>query len=138
MYIRLHGDSELYVSGYTDEALERWAARIRAWANGSEPADAKLISRTSAPRRRSRDIYCYFDNDVKVRAPLDAHTLMRKLGLPVSLNAGVAGASPGTFAANTLNALPYALPRVDSRWRFPRERTETSGRPRSRIRRTTG
>jgi uncharacterized protein YecE (DUF72 family) len=138
MYIRLHGDSELYVSGYTDEALERWAARIRAWANGSEPADAKLISRTSAPRRRSRDIYCYFDNDVKVRAPLDAHTLMRKLGLPVSLNAGVAGASPGTFAANTLDALPYALPRVDSRWRFPRERTETSGRLRSRIRRTTG
>lgn len=138
MYIRLHGDSELYVSGYTDEALERWAARIRAWANGSEPADAKLISRTSAPRRRSRDIYCYFDNDVKVRAPLDAHTLMRKLGLPVSLNAAVASASPGTFAANTLDALPYALPRVDSRWRFPRQRPETGSPPRSRIRRTTG
>ena len=52
MYLRLHGDSELYVSGYTDEALERWAARIRAWTNGSEPPDAKRISPTSAPRRR--------------------------------------------------------------------------------------
>src|SRR5438445_2480349 len=30
-------------------------------------------------RSRGRDVYCYFDNDVKVRAPLDAHSLMRKL-----------------------------------------------------------
>ena len=27
MYLRLHGDKELYASGYSDEALERWAAR---------------------------------------------------------------------------------------------------------------
>jgi uncharacterized protein YecE (DUF72 family) len=26
-------------------------------------------------------VYCYFDNDVKVHAPYDAATLMRKLGL---------------------------------------------------------
>ena len=61
MYIRLHGDKELYRSGYSDRALSRWARRIRAW--------------------QTRDIYCYFDNtDVKLRAPIDAQTLMRKLG----------------------------------------------------------
>ena len=54
MYIRLHGDAELYVSGYTDEALERWAARIRAWADGGEPDDAKRISTKPAPRARAR------------------------------------------------------------------------------------
>ena len=27
-----------------------------------------------------RDVYCYFDNDIKVHAPYDAATLMRKLG----------------------------------------------------------
>jgi uncharacterized protein YecE (DUF72 family) len=118
MYIRLHGDAELYVSGYTDEALERWAARIRAWAAGTQPADARLISGRPAPRRRSRDIYCYFDNDVKVRAPLDAHALMRKLGLSVALDAAVASAAPETFVPESLDALPYALPRTDTRWRF--------------------
>lgn len=32
MYVRLHGDAELYVSGYTPAALSRWASKIRAWA----------------------------------------------------------------------------------------------------------
>jgi uncharacterized protein YecE (DUF72 family) len=31
--------------------------------------------------RASRDVYCYFDNDAKVRAPFDAQRLMQKLGL---------------------------------------------------------
>ena len=124
MYLRLHGDAELYVSGYTDEALERWAARIRAWAEGSEPEDAKLISTKPAPRRRSRDIYCYFDNDVKVRAPIDAQNLMRKLGLPVPVPAAVEAESPGSFDPEALDTLPYALPRQDDRWKFtPRRRS---------------
>jgi uncharacterized protein YecE (DUF72 family) len=118
MYLRLHGDSELYVSGYTDEALERWAARIRAWAEGGQPEDAKLISSKAAPRRRSRDVYCYFDNDVKVRAPIDAQNLMRKLGLPVTLPAAVEAESPGSFVPEALDSLPYSLPRQDTRWRF--------------------
>ncbi len=84
MYLRLHGDEELYASGYSDAALERWAARIAAWAGGGQPADAKLISSKPAPRKASRDIYCYFDNDIKVHAPFDARKLMGKLGLPVA------------------------------------------------------
>src|SRR5690606_40905008 len=36
VYLRLHGDTELYRSGYGDEALDRWAARIRRWADGGE------------------------------------------------------------------------------------------------------
>jgi len=62
MYIRLHGEHELYASGYEDESLERWAARIRAWADGG-------------------DVYCYFDNDIKVRVPFDAKRLMEMLGM---------------------------------------------------------
>jgi uncharacterized protein YecE (DUF72 family) len=118
MYLRLHGDAQLYVSGYTDEALERWASRIRAWSTGGEPDDAVRISSKAGPRRKARDVYCYFDNDVKVRAPVDAHNLMRKLGLPVSLNAAVAADAPESFVPESLDALPYALPRVDTRWRF--------------------
>jgi uncharacterized protein YecE (DUF72 family) len=85
MYLRLHGDEELYASGYTDEALNRWAERIRAWSTGSEPNDAARISQKPPPKRASRDIYCYFDNDVKVRAPFDARQLIEKLGLDKGL-----------------------------------------------------
>jgi uncharacterized protein YecE (DUF72 family) len=80
MYIRLHGDKELYRSGYGDKALERWAARIRAWHRGSQPKDANTCSGTKPPTSRARDIYVYFDNtDVKLRAPIDAQRLMAKL-----------------------------------------------------------
>ena len=81
VYLRLHGDREIYESGYGDAALERWAARIRAWSRGSEPRDARRISHRLAPPRTRRDVYCYFDNDIKVKAPFDAQRLIAKLGL---------------------------------------------------------
>jgi uncharacterized protein YecE (DUF72 family) len=82
IYMRLHGDKQLYRSGYSNKALERWAARIAAWHRGSEPADAKKVVPRRTPVRRRRDVYCFFDNtDVKLRAPFDAQTLMAKLGL---------------------------------------------------------
>lgn len=62
-YVRLHGDVKIYTSGYSDRALASLARRIRAWDTGG------------------RDVYVYFDNDVKVKAPFDALKLMRKLRL---------------------------------------------------------
>ncbi len=93
LYIRLHGDKELYRSGYSERALEGWAERIRAWHAGSEPAHGMRIAPSlgrvgravradGARSQRPRDVYCYFDNtDAKLRAPADAQSLMRKLGL---------------------------------------------------------
>lgn len=81
LYLRLHGDKELYASGYTDEALTRWAARIGAWHDGLQPEDAHLISTRLTPHRQPREVYCYFDNDIKVKAPFDAKALIAKLGL---------------------------------------------------------
>lgn len=49
VYMRLHGDKVLYASGYTDAALDDWAARIRAWMGGGQPATART---GSAPMRR--------------------------------------------------------------------------------------
>lgn len=79
MYVRLHGDKELYASGYSEKALKRWAARILAWSEGAQPDDARLISAKAAPKRASRDVFCYFDNDVKVHAPFDAKRLIAML-----------------------------------------------------------
>ncbi len=82
VYMRLHGDKELYEGGYQDKALENWARRIRAWHCGTEPEDAAKVSKTRAPKAKQRDVYCFFDNtDVKLRAPKDAQTLMRMLGV---------------------------------------------------------
>jgi uncharacterized protein YecE (DUF72 family) len=77
VYVRLHGDVELYRSGYTDAALERWAARVRAWRDGRKLPETKLLAPARRPQRR--DVYVYFDNDVKVHAPYDALSLAAKV-----------------------------------------------------------
>jgi len=79
VYVRLHGDEKLYESGYTDEALDRWAKRIDAWLDGGEPATANTVGRRRLERLSHRDVFVYFDNDVKVHAPYDALSLARKI-----------------------------------------------------------
>jgi uncharacterized protein YecE (DUF72 family) len=82
VYMRLHGDKELYRSGYSDKALNKWAQRVRAWHRGAEPRGVQKISKKKPPTRAPRDIYCFFDNtDVKLRAPYDAQSLAKKLSL---------------------------------------------------------
>jgi uncharacterized protein YecE (DUF72 family) len=78
VYVRLHGDTELYVSGYDDVALDAWAAKVRGWMAGeafvggpvAAPPGSAVVGPPAAPG--GRDVYVYFDNDVKVRAPFDA------------------------------------------------------------------
>jgi uncharacterized protein YecE (DUF72 family) len=84
VYVRLHGDKELYASGYGDAALDRWAVRIEAWRKGRQVPDATLAS-TMAARRGRRDVYCYFDNDTKVNAPYDAGRLAKRLGVATGM-----------------------------------------------------
>jgi uncharacterized protein YecE (DUF72 family) len=78
VYVRLHGAEELYASGYTDAQLDWWAARIREWRRGCEPADRSCVSPGTA-RRTARDVFVYFDNDAKVHAPFDAMRLAERL-----------------------------------------------------------
>lgn len=85
VYLRLHGDAELYASGYGDAALDDWARRIEAWARGGEVDDARRASPEPAPRAAAREVYVYFDNDVKVHAPYDAAALAQRLGVPTGL-----------------------------------------------------
>ena len=80
VYLRLHGSEQLYASGYSDEALDHWAARISLWAQGLGPDDARLLVPDTGPARPSaRDVFVYFDNDAKVRAPIDAQSLRARL-----------------------------------------------------------
>jgi uncharacterized protein YecE (DUF72 family) len=80
-YVRLHGDEKLYVSGYSPSAIAHWANKIDAFRRGV-PGDAPVLASPELARPALRDVYVYFDNDVKVHAPFDAHSLMQKLGQP--------------------------------------------------------
>jgi uncharacterized protein YecE (DUF72 family) len=64
VYVRLHGSRELYASGYTDDELDAWAAKVEGWRAGGR-----------------RDVYVYFDNDAKVHAPFDAARLAERVSL---------------------------------------------------------
>jgi uncharacterized protein YecE (DUF72 family) len=75
VYCRLHGSKELYSSGYDAEALDIWARRIVTWASGGEVYDGRRASERDALKRTRRDVFVYFDNDMKVRAPFDAAQL---------------------------------------------------------------
>lgn len=79
IYCRLHGSEQLYGSGYGPKAPDEWAARVAAWAHGREPRDAERILSDPAPKTSRRDVYVFFDNDAKVRAPEDARGLARRV-----------------------------------------------------------
>lgn len=79
IYSRLHGAEQLYASGYDAPAIARWAKRVAAWAQGQDAPDGKRASRRPARPRMRRDVFVYFDNDAKVRAPFDAQALVARL-----------------------------------------------------------
>jgi uncharacterized protein YecE (DUF72 family) len=79
MYCRLHGSEVLYASGYDDESLDQWSTRVYAWARGKEPEDAERAVKENGPLRDMRDVFVYFDNDAKVRAPFDAKGLTARI-----------------------------------------------------------
>lgn len=109
VYVRLHGDEELYVSGYTAAALKEWERKLRAWTSGRIPAKAQCFGPRPA-KAKPCDVFVYFDNDVKVRAPFDAMTLAHKLGI---------GPKPkeGPEAATISEEPRRGWPAIKTRWK---------------------
>ena len=63
VYVRGHGPGGRYRGRYPPAELADWAARLRGW------------------RREGRDVFTYFDNDIKSAAPFDAEALMALAGV---------------------------------------------------------
>ncbi len=59
VYVRGHGPGGRYAGHYPDDELKRWARQIARW------------------KRQGKQVFCYFDNDQKSAAPLDAQKLMK-------------------------------------------------------------
>ena len=68
VYVRLHGDEQLYTNAYSDAALDAWAEKVRVWSG-------------------TADVVVYFDNDARGHAPHDALRLARRLGVDLTGNA---------------------------------------------------
>ncbi|WP_144293516.1 DUF72 domain-containing protein [Rhodoligotrophos appendicifer] len=81
VYCRLHGSEELYVSGYDESALDQWSKRVTAWAQGREAPDGQRVKAPSKRRPGGRDVFVFFDNDAKVKAPANATALARRLNV---------------------------------------------------------
>lgn len=81
VYCRLHGSAELYRSRYSKAALQRWAARIDAWARGEPMVDGEFAGDPTLAARHPREVFLFFDNTDKRHAPADAASLTQMLGL---------------------------------------------------------
>jgi uncharacterized protein YecE (DUF72 family) len=79
VYCRLHGNEEVYPNGYDAAGIDSWAQRVLAWSRGEEVTDGVRVHPEPAPKQDSRDVFAYFDDDVKVRAPHDAMSLSRRI-----------------------------------------------------------
>ena len=79
IYARLRRCQSQLPTGYPMDELQRWRERARDWAGGSQPDDLRLVSDTKAATQ-PRDVFLYFINGAKERAPAAAMALLKALG----------------------------------------------------------
>lgn len=81
VYVRLRRGVASCPTGYSLPALKKWSLRAQLWASGKEPTD---LPRVAALRRRAavpRDVFIYFINGAKERAPAAARKLISLTGV---------------------------------------------------------
>lgn len=80
VYARLMACDAAIETGYAGAALNAWAGRARLWADGGAPADLPSIEEPPTQGGK-RDVFVYFINGAKERAPAAAMALLDRLGL---------------------------------------------------------
>jgi len=79
VYARLMRSESAIATGYAADALDAWARRARAWAEGGEPDDLPRIAPVANKASAERDVFIYFINGAKERAPAAAMALLDRL-----------------------------------------------------------
>jgi len=79
VYARLMRSSEKLKSGYAPKALDAWGERVQAWASGGIPEDLPRVDGKAAAKRK-REVFVFFINGAKERAPAAAQALLGRLG----------------------------------------------------------
>jgi uncharacterized protein YecE (DUF72 family) len=79
VYARIMGTQKTAEAGYSDTALDLWAARARAWASGAAVDGLAYVGPHGADGK-ARDVYIYVISGHKVRNPAAAMSLIQRLG----------------------------------------------------------
>jgi uncharacterized protein YecE (DUF72 family) len=79
VYARLMCSASSEPAGYAPEALDAWSRRAREWSDGRYPVDLPRID-AAKPAQAPRDVFIYFINGAKERAPAAAMALLDRLG----------------------------------------------------------
>ena len=77
VYARIMGTREEVETGYSESALDVWAARARTWSKGGVPDDLPLLA--AAPARQPRDVFLCVISGAKARNPAAARSLIGRL-----------------------------------------------------------
>ncbi|MGY2491977.1 DUF72 domain-containing protein [Cupriavidus sp. CP313] len=78
VYARLMASSEKLKTGYAPRELDAWAERVRTWAQGHQPDDLPTVE-DRKPAARKREVFVFFINGAKERAPAAAQALLERL-----------------------------------------------------------
>ncbi|HKE46585.1 MAG TPA: DUF72 domain-containing protein [Rhodanobacteraceae bacterium] len=78
VYARLMRAEASNPTGYATPALDAWARRAREWSDGGEPADLPRVQPAPAAAG-ARDVFVYFINGAKERAPAAAMALIERV-----------------------------------------------------------
>jgi uncharacterized protein YecE (DUF72 family) len=78
VYLRLQDAKAEIETGYGLEALDKWMSLARSWEHGEESEQFPLVA-AKGEKRASRDVFVYFINGAKERAPAAAEALIHRL-----------------------------------------------------------
>lgn len=80
IYARLMRASTAFKAGYAPKVLDAWADRLRTWARGADPDDLPRVgTRKPSGAARPRDVFAFFINGAKERAPAAARAMIERL-----------------------------------------------------------
>ena len=83
VYARLMESDAKVQTGYTAKALDQWADAARTWAKGGEPESLPRVE-ARGKAGKARDVFVFFINGAKERAPAGAQALLQRLGFKAS------------------------------------------------------
>jgi uncharacterized protein YecE (DUF72 family) len=78
VYARIMGTGDAEPAGYAPGALDAWAARASAWAEGRTPGDLESVAPPT--NGTPRDVFLYVISGAKQRNPAAAMALIARLG----------------------------------------------------------
>ncbi len=78
VYARLMRSQASVATGYGHKAIDQWAEAGLSWAKGEQPPDLPRVA--DDPAGKPRDVFLFFINGAKERAPAGAMALLERLG----------------------------------------------------------